>query len=157
LGNGGFEAGSLVCWHTAGPAAQLVHAIHHGGRFAVALGAATPPTHPQAVTLTQQFTLPAAILHPTLHLVFWLTHTAPACSKRSACGHSAALPPQVSIFDIRRKVVAHAALVPHRERAWSGLALPFPAQRGRLTLQITLPAQPPRVAVLVYVDDVWIN
>ena len=155
LGNGSFASGTLVCWNASGdPVPRIEVNTLRPHRAIVRLGSAAPGQSRSSV-LSQTFTLPSTLLHPYLYLDYWLRRSVPSCPRTCASSHTPNLPVLA--------VVAPAAhyrtslrLSPHRDQAWSGVKMQVPAH-GRATLTITVPAQPPGLFVLLYLDSVEIG
>jgi hypothetical protein len=62
----------------------------------------------------------------------------------------------VALVDAHGHQLKRVALLPHRERAWSGVAIPVPAGVSTLQVTIVLPPQAQSGAVL-YVANVFLG
>lgn len=165
IANGRFQTGTLACWEAGGtPRPRIAPSTHFTHRFSVQLESGR--TGVSGGVVRQTFTLAAGMAHPHLHIGFWLARSvsAPRVSSGSGtrCARSCArpsppVPPVLIVRDPHGRVVLHASLVPHRDRAWSGFSVALPAREPRLTLSIQMPAQPPGAHVELVIDDIHVG
>jgi len=153
IANGTFRSGSLACWGASGvpvPATTAIARASH--RYSAVLIAGS---RGGGGNLRQTFTVPSSLRHPVLHISYWL-----ARSDASGQTHTALFVPgkvaypSLSIADPARHILLRTMFIPHRLRAWSGLAMALPAGERSLTMTIGMPAQPERTRLTLLMDEV---
>ena len=150
IANGTFQAGSLACWHLSGsPVPQTAATARAAHRYSAVLIAGP---RRGGDTLSQAFAVPPSLRHPVLHISYWLAHSATGGSTVLFAGKASY--PTLLIADPARRIILRKSLMPHRERAWSGVVLALPAGGRPLTITIGLPAQPDGTRLTVLVDEV---
>jgi hypothetical protein len=163
--NGTFQTGTLACWSAGGsPLPRVSPSTHFKHRFSVQLESGKAGV--LGSELRQTFTLPARLSHARLHLGFWLSrHDAPSRVPPVSAAHCAKkcpspgkpIPPTLIVRDLYGRIVLRLSIEPHRDRAWSGLAVTLPIQARRLTLSIQVPPQPSGAGEVLLVDDVHVG